>query len=156
MIRGEVEVVANVPAATAFRFISDPRSELAWNPDAVKVERLSPTPNGLGSRYRGSYRGAGNMDIEVTEYEPDRRTTSVGSARFLGYTLMDVFEPVDGGVRIQRSMTGTFRGPMRFLEPLLRGPFQSRFQRSATRIKEALEGGKATSFMAQLETEDQR
>ncbi len=45
MMKEQVEMVVNVSPAEAFRFISDPRSELAWNRYAVRIEKTSAGPN---------------------------------------------------------------------------------------------------------------
>jgi hypothetical protein len=146
MIKGEVEVTVNGPVDTVFRFISDPRSELVWNRSARRIEKLSTEPTGLGSRFRGSYAGAGTLDIKITEYEPGRRTTSVGASKLIGYELTDEFDAIDGGTRVRRSMTGTFKGPMRLLEPLMGPAFRKRFSRSGPLIKEAVESGKSDAL----------
>jgi hypothetical protein len=143
MIRGTVEVIVNTRPEAAFAFISDPRSELDWNRDARQVEKLSPGAIGVGSRFRGTYQGAGTFEIEVTAYAPSQRTTSVGRSKFLEYELTDEFEAVAGGTRIRRSMVGRFKGPMQLLEPLMSGVFRERFSRSGLLIKEALESGRA-------------
>lgn len=146
MINGDVEVTVNKPVDQVFRFISDPRSELVWNRNARKIDKLSTGPTDVGSRFRGTYRGAGTLDIEVTEYQPGRRTTSVGSSRLLGYELTDEFESVGNTTRVRRSMLATFKGPMRLLEPIMGGLFRQRFSQSGPLIKEALEGGKADTL----------
>lgn len=146
MIKGEVEVTINRPVDDVFRFIADPRSELVWNRDARKIEKLSSGDTGRGSRFRGTYRGAGTLDIEIVEHEAARRTTSVGRSRLLGYELTDEFEDADGATRVRRSMTGTFTGPMRLLEPVMSGPFRKRFTRSGALIKEALESGRTDTL----------
>lgn len=148
MITGNLEVVVNKPVDVAFQFISDPRSELVWNRDARQIEKVSPGPTGVGSQFRGSYQGAGTLDIEVTEYEPGRRTTSVGRSKLLAYELTDEFEAVEDGTRIRRSMIGIFKGPMRLLEPLMGGVFRKRFSRSGLLIKEAIESGRANALEA--------
>jgi len=146
VIKGEVEVTVNKPVELVFRFISDPRSELVWNRNARKVEKLSTGPTNVGSRFRGSYRGAGTLDIEVTAYQPGQRTTSVGNSRLLGYELTDEFNAVGSGTRVRRSMVGTFKGPMRLLEPLMGGMFRKRFGQSGVLIKEAIESGTADTL----------
>ena len=146
MIKGEVEVTVNQPVELVFRFISDPRSELVWNRNARKIEKLSTGATKLGSRFRGTYRGAGILDIEVTAYQPGQRTTSVGNSKLLGYELTDDFDAVGSATRVRRSMVGTFKGPMRLLEPLMGGMFRKRFSQSGVLIKEAIESGKADTL----------
>lgn len=155
MIQERVEVLINVPAAEAFAFVSDPRSELVWNRYAVRIEKTSPGPNALRSRHRGTYRGAGTFELEVTAYEPATKSGYSGRSRFLGWDQTDEFEPVDEScLRLKRWMAGYFKGPMRLLEPVMGGPFRARFRSSGQAIKEALESGRAAELMKALDRGD--
>lgn len=156
MIEERVEVVIDVPVGVAFDFVSDPRSELAWNRYALRIEKTSAGPNRNGSRHRGTYRGAGTFDLEVTEHEVNSRSGYSGRSGFLAWDQTDEFEPIDvETVKLKRWMAGYFKGPMRLLEPLMGGPFRGRFRSSGPLIKEALESGRAAEFMAELKRKDQ-
>lgn len=39
----------------AFRFCSDLRNELVWNPKAKSVKKLTDDPVGIGTRYRAQW-----------------------------------------------------------------------------------------------------
>lgn len=155
MIEERVEVVINVPAEEAFRFVSDPRSELAWNRFAVRIEKLSAGPNRKGSRHRGTYSGAGTFDLEVTEYKPDMECGYSGRSALLAWDQTDQFEAIDAhSIRLRRWMAGYFKGPMRLLEPLMGRAFKARFRGSAELIKESIESGRAEAFLEDLRSKD--
>jgi hypothetical protein len=154
MIEEQVEIVVSVQPAEAFRFVSDPRNELAWNRYAVRIEKTSAGPNRKGSRHRGNYRGAGTFDLEVTQYVPNVRSGCSGRSRWLGWDQTDELQALDGSVQVRRSMVGYFKGPMRLLEPVLAGPFKRRFRDSAALIKEALESGRAAQLLNELRRQD--
>lgn len=150
MIESLVDIVANIPGQDAFRFLSDLCNEPAFNPHAVKVQKISTGPVNRGSQYQATYKGAGTFGLEITEYEPPKRITFIGSANWLHYTITYQFEPVEKGIKLQLSMRSTFKGPMRLLEPVMGVVFRRRFSKSATLIKEVLESDKAESYMAEI------
>ena len=74
------EAVLAHPVAAVFAAASDPYVQLEW--DAVtlrRLEQLSDGPPGVGARYRGRFRGLGDVEYEVAAFERDRRLVHIAS-----------------------------------------------------------------------------
>ena len=63
------------PAQEVFSYLADVTNEAKWNPWARWVRKLSEGPIGPGSVFRGSYQGFGELDQDLSDYEPSRRLT---------------------------------------------------------------------------------
>src|SRR6266511_1951506 len=72
MVRIDGEIVINRPVDTVFDFVADERNEPRYNPRMLRVEKLSPGPIGVGSRFRAAMRTRPRptkMTTEFTGYE---------------------------------------------------------------------------------------
>jgi hypothetical protein len=69
------------------------------------VEMLTPEPIGLGSRFRGDFKGMGKVDYEYAAYEQDRLIEHAVQMPFGAARHRFDFEPSDGGSRLVQTMT---------------------------------------------------
>jgi hypothetical protein len=75
------EAVIDVSQADAFRFCSDLRNEMAWNPNAEQVDKISDGPVDVGTRFRARWSNAGEVVVEVVEFDPPRSWATRSAAR---------------------------------------------------------------------------
>jgi uncharacterized protein YndB with AHSA1/START domain len=115
------EITIAQPPEVVFAYLADAENDREWRPGVVEIARQHG--EGVGTRYRqvmSSGRRRIDADIEITEYEPDRRLafrTLVGPVRPTGtYELT----PADGGTALRFSLHADLTGPKRLLAPVVR------------------------------------
>jgi hypothetical protein len=123
------------PVERVFAAAADPFTQLEW--DAVtlrRVERLTEGGLGPGARYRGTFKGLGVVDYEISAYEPDRRFTHVARIPMGELEHDFVFEAVDGGTRLHQA--GRLRPTLlgRLGAPVMRRMLEHRFRTIATEL----------------------
>ena len=61
------------PQADVFAVITDVGDYPRWHPRVSSATMITEGPVGLGTRFRGTSRPFGRLDMEVTEYEEPKR-----------------------------------------------------------------------------------
>ena len=115
------ETMIAQPPEVVFAYLANAENDPEWRPGVVEIERVRG--DGVGTRYRqimSSGRRRINADIEITEYEPDRRLafrTVVGPVRPTGtYELT----PADGGTTVRFSLRADLPGVKKLMTPMVR------------------------------------
>jgi len=142
----ETSVTINRPIEEVFEHWSDGRLYNAWNPSATKkdVRMLTPEPIGKGSRFRGTFKGAGECEYEIIGYERPhllamRTVVPIGT---LHHTI--TCESVPGGTLVRQTGDGALKGIFKLLQPIIFGTFRRSFRANDVVLKAYLEG-KATA-----------
>jgi uncharacterized protein YndB with AHSA1/START domain len=144
------EIVINRPVEEVFDFEADERNEPRYNPRMLRVEKLSPGPVGLGSRFRAEMRTRPRpmeMTTEFTGYERPRRLASTTRMSRMDIRGTLSFDPVPGGTRMRWSWELEPHGLLKLMTPLA-SPIGARGERAIwTSLKRLLEAQEA-SFSA--------
>jgi len=144
------EIVINRPVEEVFDFVADERNEPRYNPRMLRVEKLSPGPVGLGSRFRAEMRTRPRpmeMTTEFTGYERPRRLASTTRMSRMDIRGTLSFDPVPGGTRMRWSWELEPHGLLKLMTPLAT-PIGARGERAIwTSLKRLLEAQEA-SFSA--------
>jgi uncharacterized protein YndB with AHSA1/START domain len=144
------EIVINRPVEEVFDFVADERNEPRYNPRMPRVEKLSPGPVGLGSRFRAEMRTRPRpmeMTTEFTGYERPRRLASTTRMSRMDIRGTLSFDPVPGGTRMRWSWELEPHGLLQLMTPLA-SPIGARGERAIwTSLKRLLEAQEA-SFSA--------
>lgn len=82
------QVTIDAPAEAVFRFCSDLRNELLWNPDAEYVVKVTEGPVGVGTRFRARWNNLGSVAVDVVEYEPPHGWATFSCAAGLDVTVL--------------------------------------------------------------------
>jgi uncharacterized protein YndB with AHSA1/START domain len=138
VIDSEVRIERS-PAAV-FDAVSDPRSELEWNPKVRVMEKLTEGEIGPGSRFRAKWTKSPVVELEILRFDrPHGWTYRNGGA--IAVDLDVVLEPVDGGqATILRSrFDAKAHGAMRLLFPLVVASLRREEARNMQLIKERAE-----------------
>ena len=94
-------------AATVFAYVSDFRNLVQWFPGYLSVEKTTPGPIGVGTRFHGRVQlssGVAEGDDDLVEFEPSRRVASqVPGSRGVG---IDTFEPSGSGTVVTHRFEG--------------------------------------------------
>jgi uncharacterized protein YndB with AHSA1/START domain len=128
----------DAPVDELFDLMANPSTEEQWNPDALEVHRVDDGAIGPGARWRGRYKGMGDMDITLDEYErPSRLAFSiVGSRMDMHWTFTYT---ADGASASLLTAVADLRpkGPLRLLTPL----FAPMMRRTFSKRPEQLAAG---------------
>jgi carbon monoxide dehydrogenase subunit G len=120
MIENNVTLTLNHCQERVFDFLTDLSNEPAWNPDCSSVEMLSPEPVGIGSTYRGHFRGMGRVMVELTAHDRPHRFATRERSHMATGEFEFVLTPHGEHTEVELRMELRPRGPMRLLEPLMR------------------------------------
>lgn len=128
MTRIEGTIVIAAHPQDVFDFVADERNEPLFNRDMVGVEKLTPEPIGLGTRWsttlasrgRGGRRGRPiTMTVEVVDYD---RPTRLGTRSTLSTAVITgalTFAPHPSGTRLSWSWDVSPKGALRLLTPVI-------------------------------------
>ena len=138
-----IKSTGTIPSAqrVVFDLWSDGRRFPTWKPDtAQQVELLTSEPVGLGSRFRGTYKGIGEVDWEIVEYEPPHRVTTLAHTKFGDLRHTIVLESTDGTTQVTQIGETTPKGVMRLLSPIMAANIKKGFSNDTQLLARYLEG----------------
>jgi hypothetical protein len=115
MIRNSV--VVRCSPETAFDYLSDHRAELEWNPKCQVMEKITPGPVGVGTKYRAKWKSSPIVEIETVAYDRPRSWT-MHNGGAIETTFTCRLEPVSAGVRLHADFDPTPHGWFRLVFPL--------------------------------------
>jgi uncharacterized protein YndB with AHSA1/START domain len=144
MIDFTIETEIARPAEQVFAYVVDPAKLPTWQTNTISAVPDPAGPVRLGSRIREVHRGPRGKElasrVEVSELEPDR----VFALRMIeGPLPVDAritFEASEHGTRMCFTVHGEPRGPLRFLQPLMRAALKRQFREHCATLKRVLEG----------------
>jgi len=142
VIRVEVTFMIDRPVEQVFAFLGDLENNMMWRPGQIEAKKVSAGPIGVGTTYRMVNSVLGRRldgEAEVTEYEPNRKFTSIGKSGFMPITAQRIFEPVEGSTRVTFIATAKPRGFLELAEPLLARRARARLGADAANVKRLLE-----------------
>jgi hypothetical protein len=139
MARWEADGTIERPAEEVFDFVADCRNELAWNPRAVQIDKLSDGPIGLGTRFRGRYKGGMTLEIEVVEYARPSRIAWDVVGRGIRMRPVITVTPTAGGSHVKMTADVTPSGIMRFVFPVMGPIFRRQNLAAGANLKRVLE-----------------
>lgn len=128
------------PPEAVFDAVSDPRSELEWNPKVRVMEKLTEGEIGPGSRFRAKWTKSPVVELEIVRFDrPHGWAYRNGGA--IAVDLDIVLEPVDDGrATILRSrFDAKAHGALRLVFPLLVASLRREEARNMRLIKERVE-----------------
>jgi uncharacterized protein YndB with AHSA1/START domain len=129
------------PTPEVFAYLTDATNEARWNPWAKWVRKLSEGPIGAGSVFRGSYQGFGELDQDLTDFEPPRRLTYHSLPKGMHDARM-TFELESAGDSTRVTVIGVARpaGMMKLMEPVMTLRMRPHMRDVSEGIKRELEG----------------
>lgn len=131
-----------------FRVITTPELSPRWSENAIEEHITTPGPVGIGSRRRATVRrlggGTWENEIEVTEFEPNRRIAVRSVESFVPFAAAWTVVPAGGdgtGAQVDWHWDVQLQGWMRPLGPLVRALFRRSFGSDLVRLKSMMEAG---------------
>jgi uncharacterized protein YndB with AHSA1/START domain len=142
MIRIKTSIIINRQAEEIFDHWADGRLYNAWTPAAVKkdIRMVTPEPIGVGSRFRGTFKGPGELEYEILEYNRPGRLAMETHAKIGDLRHIITCERLDGATRVTEVGEGQLKGIFKLLEPLFAAIFKKSFADNDRALKQYLEG----------------
>ena len=101
----------------AFDYLSDPRSELEWNPKCESMEKLSEGAVGPGAEYRAKWRGSPYLVLHTVAFDPPYGWTMHNGGP-IEVTFSCRLEGVPEGTRLHAAFTPIPHGWFRLVFPI--------------------------------------
>jgi hypothetical protein len=138
------ELTIRRPLPEVFAFIADLRNDPQWNSAVAEMELLTPESPSLGARYRqvapGFIGDKMQQQLEVTEYQTDRKLTYRASGPPFPFVVSYEFDGFESGTRLR--MTGDMQvpGALFLLTPLIKSSVGGQTDAAFRQLKGLLEG----------------
>jgi uncharacterized protein YndB with AHSA1/START domain len=142
MIETTQTITIDRPIDEVFAYVTDTANDPAWHTDILEARKTSEGPTGIGTTWHVRFKpvmGVSEGDVEVVNFEPNRKEVQEGVMGPMQPTLTYLFEPADGGTRFTRRVEIRTSGMMRLMEPLMRLMTPGRNARFLANLKEVLE-----------------
>ncbi len=142
MLKIEISTVINRPVEDVFAVASNPEGYLKWSPGLVEVKKTSEGPVGVGTTWRLVRQALGQRlegDLELTEYEPNRKFTLDSKSRPFPGEARWTFDAVEGGTRVSVVLQAEPGGFFKLAEPLLRSFTKRTMETELANLKELME-----------------
>ena len=111
VIRGSIEEV--------FAVVNDMEGRAEWDPQTLRVEKLSEGPVGEGTRFEMVVKGPGKMSLEVVEFdEPSRITFQASMKMGEGRHTFNI-SPTEGGTVVDQVLETRAKGLGILFAPLM-------------------------------------
>lgn len=134
----ESAIIRHAPSEV-FAVAADPRKQLEWDPGTLTtVERLTHGPLGLGSRYRGNFKGFGVVEYEFADFESGRRFAHLAALKMGTLRHTFTLDAVPEGTRLTQEGQVTPSGLGRLVAPLLPLMLRRRFRLIAAELDQYL------------------
>ena len=137
------------PSGEVFDFVADELHEPEYNPQMVRVEKLTSGPVGEGTTYRAWMRSGmrtEEMLIETTRFDPPTILSSSTTLRTMTIQGTLKFSPEGEGTRMSWSWQLEPKGLLRLLRPVVDLFGRRQEKRIWTGLKELLERAKTAKL----------
>ena len=141
MVSYVVEDVMAASPVEVFDFCSDLRNELVWNPNAEQVDKLTDGPVGCGTRFRARWANAGEVTVDVFEFDRPKLWATRSVARGMEVVFRGAVSEEDGRTRYVARMEVRPIGLARLYAPLALLVMRRQDTTNMRLIKEAVEAG---------------
>jgi uncharacterized protein YndB with AHSA1/START domain len=138
-----VSVTVKRPMDEVFAVLSDWTNSPTWISGMQSIAKTSDGPIGVGTTYKGAGKALGrrfDVDFTVTELEPNRSYV-IASTTPSPATMTFVFESVDGGTRVDRTMDSDPASFFKLAQPLVLTMMKRQMQSDFEAFRDLMEAG---------------
>ena len=141
MIRFEFSVDVDRPPSEVFAYITDADRLPEWQSGAVEAQWQGEKAQGARIREVRKFLGRRmETELEVTEYESDRRFGLRAVSGPVPFSVTQVLEPRNGGTRLTFVGEGEPGGFFKLAEPVVARVAERQFRNDFETLKDILEG----------------
>lgn len=108
---------------------------------ATHIERLTPGPIGVGTRYEAHWSGSDTIEVEYKVFDRPRRWTADATSRGLDMVQKGEVSPITGGVRLTSTLDLRPKGLLKLISPLVVLWMRRVEVQNLAKIKRTVEGG---------------
>lgn len=123
-----------------FDYLSDPTHELEWNPSAQVMEKLTPGPLGVGTRFRAKWKQSRLLEMECTRFDRPNQWQYVNGGP-ITVTLTVRLRTEGDATRVETSFDAHPRGWFRLAFPIFLIILRRDERANMERMRRALEAG---------------
>jgi len=140
MITAAQDVTIARSQPEVFDYVVDTNNLLDWNSAALSCENtVTPDQIGRGSRFHGSFKGYGDVDVEITEFERPNRFTMVSATKAGRFSHTISLTQTPGGTRLEQGASLEPKGLSRLMAPIVGSMIRRQFRRDNAKLKQVLE-----------------
>jgi len=132
------------PIEDVFAVLTNVENTGKWFPADVREWWTSEPPHGVGSTRRARVRMGWittENDAVATAYEPPTRAVLKGTSPNAPFEATLIFEPVEGGTRVESTIQLDLRGPARLFGPMFMRWYRGSWERGLVNLKTMMEAG---------------
>lgn len=129
------------PPEVVFDFLSDLRHELEWNPDAIRVDKLTDGEVGPGTRFMAKWRRTRPTQVEILSFDRPRSWTTRSAALGMTIDTLGVVSPHADGALYTVTISASASGLASLVAPLALRMMERGEARNMAAIRSALESG---------------
>jgi hypothetical protein len=139
-----IELVTDVhrPPAQVFEALTTLDNAGKWMPGFVEIEKLTPGPFGVGTRWREVRKVSGQRAeevFEVTEHQPPSRLGVKFPSKVAPGDAMYSITPMPGGTTVRLDMDVRIKGIARLFSPLFTSMMKSQIRKDMDALKAYVE-----------------
>jgi len=140
VVRVEHSLIIERPPAEVFAYATDPDKLAEWQSTALEARSDGPIQKGARVTEVRKFLGRRmESEVEVTEYEPDRRFALRVLSGPVPFTFEQTLEPADGGTTVKVVLEGEPGGFFKLAEPLVERAVRRQVQTDFEQLKDILE-----------------
>lgn len=121
-----------------FDYLSDPRSELEWNPKVEVMEKLTDGPLGVGTKFRAKWTKSKVVTMECTSYDRPRSWRYVNDGPVTVDLTISLADNADGTLLTSR-FEARPHGVFRLVFPVFMAMMRREEARNMQLLKRAVE-----------------
>ena len=142
MVRIDFSIDVDRPPSEVFAYLTDAESLPQWQSSAVEAHWEGEKTRGARVKeVRKFLDRRMESELEVTEYEPDRRFSLKVLSGPVPFSVQHTIEPRDRGTRLTFVGEGEPGGFFRLGEPIVARVAERQFKSDYETLKDILEGG---------------
>ena len=142
MVETTHSITIERPVDQVFDYVTDTANDPAWHTDVLEARKKTEGPIGVGTVWSSRFKptmGISEGEMEVVEFEPNRREVMRGEIGPMRPTLTYLFEPVEGGTRFTRHVQIKVSGMMKVMSPMMSVMAKKTNRGFLTNLKRVLE-----------------
>src|SRR5919201_726285 len=144
MIRFEFSVDIARPPSDVFAYLTDPTNLPEWQSSAIEAHWEGEKAPGAHVKEVRKFLGRRmESELEVTEYEPDRRFALKVLSGPVPFSVQHTLDPRDGGTRLTFVGEGEPGGFFKLAEPIVSRTAERQFKSDFETLKDVLEARNA-------------
>jgi uncharacterized membrane protein len=141
-IESSIEIDRSVE--DVFAVLSNVENSAKWSSVFLEAEKTSEGPIGVGTTWRVVQKALGRRiegEIEVTEYEPNRKCAQKSKSGPFPVEVLQTYEPVEGGTRVSVALEADPGGFFKLAEPLVKTMVKRGIEADFANLKDMMEAG---------------